>query len=106
MGDLDRELKSWKTKGQLVPQLQAMDWFVQLIIAVQYIHSQKMLHRDLKCKNVFLTESKTVKIGELINTLPVHLKFFVQLYPSKSSDATLIDAPPTLPSLLSTHPYP
>ena len=64
MGDLDKELKTWKSKGALVPQSQTLDWFVQLIMAVQYIHSQKMLHRDLKCKNVFLTENKTVKIGE------------------------------------------
>ena len=47
----------------MVPQDQVLDWLVQLILAVQYIHSQKMLHRDLKCKNVFLTENKTVKIG-------------------------------------------
>ena len=64
MGDLDRELKEWKNKNTLVPQPQVLDWFVQLILAVQYIHSQKMLHRDLKCKNVFLTENKTVKIGK------------------------------------------
>ncbi|KAL5249372.1 hypothetical protein ACHWQZ_G018289 [Mnemiopsis leidyi] len=63
-GDLDRELKNWKNKGVMVPQDQTLDWFVQLIMAVQYIHSQKMLHRDLKCKNVFLTENKTVKIGD------------------------------------------
>ena len=69
MGDLDRELKVWKTKGVLVPQDQTLDWFVQLIMAVQYIHSQKMLHRDLKCKNVFLTKNKTVKVGEYSNCL-------------------------------------
>ena len=64
MGDLDRELKTWQKKKELVPMKQILDWLVQLIMAVQYIHSQKMLHRDLKCKNVFLSENKTVKIGK------------------------------------------
>ena len=73
MGDLDRELKNWKNKGVMVPQDQTLDWFVQLIMAVQYIHSQKMLHRDLKCKNVFLTENKTVKIGTCTNSLHLNL---------------------------------
>ena len=63
MGDMDKELKGWKSQGQRVPQPQVLDWLVQLLMAVQYIHSQKMLHRDLKCKNVFLTQNKTVKIG-------------------------------------------
>ena len=40
-------------------------------MAVQYIHSKKVLHRDLKAENVFMTKKNVVKIGEkLLN--PTH----------------------------------
>ena len=34
-------------------------------MAVQYIHSKKVLHRDLKAENVFLTKKNVVKIGKI-----------------------------------------
>jgi serine/threonine protein kinase len=36
----------------------------QLIEGVQYIHSQKIIHRDLKLGNMFLTEDMIMKIGD------------------------------------------
>ena len=37
---------------------------VQLCLALQHIHSKKMMHRDLKTANVLLTSSGIVKIGD------------------------------------------
>ena len=36
----------------------------QIISAVKYMHSQKVLHRDLKLGNCFLNEKMQVKIGD------------------------------------------
>ena len=41
-----------------------MQWFVQICMALEYIHRRKILHRDLKTQNVFLTSNNTVKLGD------------------------------------------
>mmetsp|Transcript_41057 Transcript_41057/g.98533 ORF Transcript_41057/g.98533 Transcript_41057/m.98533 type:complete len:493 (+) Transcript_41057:52-1530(+) len=42
-----------------------MSWFVQTLRALDYIHSRKVLHRDLKTSNIFLTKKASiVKIGD------------------------------------------
>ena len=41
-----------------------MDWFVQITLALKHIHDRKILHRDLKTQNVFLTLGRVVKLGD------------------------------------------
>jgi NIMA (never in mitosis gene a)-related kinase len=40
-----------------------LDWFIQLALALKFIHSRHILHRDLKAQNVFLTSESRVKVG-------------------------------------------
>jgi len=37
---------------------------VQLALGLQHIHNKKVLHRDLKTQNVFITKDNRVKIGD------------------------------------------
>lgn len=39
-------------------------WFVQLALAVDHVHASRILHRDIKSANIFLTSSADVKLGD------------------------------------------
>ncbi|CAI9721160.1 serine serine/threonine-protein kinase Nek1-like [Octopus vulgaris] len=51
-------------KGIEFCEEQILDWFVQICLAVKYIHDKNILHRDIKSQNIFLTKDGTVKIGD------------------------------------------
>lgn len=41
-----------------------MDYFVQVCLALKHIHDRKVLHRDIKSQNIFLTKQNMVKLGD------------------------------------------
>lgn len=51
-------------KGVLFPEDRVLDWFVQLCLAIKYIHDRRILHRDIKSQNVFLTDDGKVRLGD------------------------------------------
>lgn len=64
-GDLRKIIKEKAKLGEQFAEEQVMTWFVQLCLALQYCHSEKVLHRDLKTSNIFLTEKDwTIKLGD------------------------------------------
>ena len=63
-GSLDDRIQEAKNKNIQFEEKDIMCWFVQMTMAVQYIHSKRVLHRDLKTENVFLTKSNVAKIGD------------------------------------------
>ncbi|XP_034725270.1 serine/threonine-protein kinase Nek4 isoform X2 [Etheostoma cragini] len=68
-GDLYHRLK--QQKGELLPERQVVEWFVQIAMALQvligckYLHERNILHRDLKTQNIFLTKTNIIKVGDL-----------------------------------------
>ncbi|XP_063428130.1 uncharacterized protein LOC134711459 [Mytilus trossulus] len=61
-GDLHKRIVN--QKGIHFGKEAILDWFVQICFALKYIHSQNILHRDLKTQNIFLTSQNVVKIGD------------------------------------------
>lgn len=53
-----------KELGILFPEHQIVTWLVQMALAMNYVHDKKILHRDLKTQNIFLTSSGDIKIGD------------------------------------------
>uniref|UniRef100_W5LS30 non-specific serine/threonine protein kinase n=1 Tax=Astyanax mexicanus TaxID=7994 RepID=W5LS30_ASTMX len=47
-----------------VPIGQAKAWFSQLLSAVEYLHQQDIVHRDLKCRNVLVTADNQIKLAD------------------------------------------
>lgn len=74
-GDL-RALLNGRGHAGPLPESCAMKWFGQLVSALHSIHRRRVLHRDLKASNIFLSgEPASVKLGDfgisrvLANTL-------------------------------------
>ncbi|XP_053286153.1 serine/threonine-protein kinase Nek1 isoform X1 [Pleuronectes platessa] len=61
-GDLFKKINS--QKGVLFSEDQIMDWFVQICLALKHVHDRKILHRDIKSQNIFLTKDGTVQLGD------------------------------------------
>lgn len=40
-------------------------FFIQICMGLEYIHKNKILHRDIKTLNIFLLKNEMVKIGDL-----------------------------------------
>lgn len=61
-GDLSRRIK--ERQGKLFSEGTILDWFVQICLALKHVHDRKVLHRDIKSQNIFLTSSGMVKLGD------------------------------------------
>uniref|UniRef100_A0A8C5MVA0 Serine/threonine-protein kinase Nek11 n=1 Tax=Leptobrachium leishanense TaxID=445787 RepID=A0A8C5MVA0_9ANUR len=61
--DLDCKIQEYKQNGEVIAENQVVEWFVQLLLGVHYMHERRILHRDLKAKNIFL-KNNLLKIGD------------------------------------------
>ncbi|XP_064442217.1 serine/threonine-protein kinase Nek5 isoform X2 [Mirounga angustirostris] len=62
-GDLMRRIH--RQRGVLFSEDQILSWFVQISLGLKYIHDRKILHRDIKAQNIFLSKNGMVaKLGD------------------------------------------
>ncbi|KAJ1491905.1 kinase-like domain-containing protein [Baffinella frigidus] len=62
-GDLTGRIKA--QRGKLFSEEQVLDWFCQLSLALKHVHDRKILHRDLKAQNIFLSNGGSIiKLGD------------------------------------------
>lgn len=53
-GDLYSLLARQRKKKRRLPEEVVIDWFAQIVLGVEHMHSHNTLHRDLKSQNIFL----------------------------------------------------
>lgn len=66
--DLSQLIKHKAEKKEYLEEAIVMDIFIQLCMAVDYCHSLRIMHRDLKAGNVFITRKNVVKLGDFGKT--------------------------------------
>ncbi|XP_048035564.1 serine/threonine-protein kinase ppk11-like [Megalobrama amblycephala] len=62
-GDLFKMMQTQNNIGFFEEQ-QILEWLVQICLALQYLHKNNVLHRDIKPQNVFLTEDGYINLGD------------------------------------------
>ncbi|XP_054128175.1 serine/threonine-protein kinase Nek5 isoform X1 [Melozone crissalis] len=62
-GDLMKRINM--QHGVLFDEDQILSWFVQISLGLKHIHDKKILHRDVKAQNVFLSNNgRVAKLGD------------------------------------------
>ena len=62
-GDLSQAIRN--QMGRFLPENKIWKFFIQMCLGLEFIHSKKILHRDIKSMNVFLVRDDNIRIGDL-----------------------------------------
>lgn len=64
-GDLQSKINDRKKTNDYMKETEIWQIFYQIVQGLAYLHSNKIVHRDIKNANIFLTSSGVAKLGDL-----------------------------------------
>jgi len=60
----NKTLNDLKKRRKKLSELEVKSYVLQIINALRYIHSNRVIHRDLKLGNLFINEKMEIKMGD------------------------------------------
>ena len=63
-GDIDKKIKDNLKKRNFFTEDTIWGWIIQILEGLKYLHDNKIMHRDLKCANIFLMKDGILKLGD------------------------------------------
>ena len=64
-GDIENKVKENLKRHLRFKEDTIWEWIIQTLEGLKYLHDNKIMHRDLKCANIFLTKNGILKLGDL-----------------------------------------
>ena len=64
-GDLYRLLKEQRRRKKYFSERDIWKFTYELTLAIEYLHARNIMHRDIKCLNVFISRDKKIKLGDM-----------------------------------------
>lgn len=63
-GSLARLVFEQRVKGQRFPENLVLQWLLQILNGLQYLHSNSIIHTNLKCENILFTQNNLIKLTD------------------------------------------
>ena len=63
-GDLNDKIREKKHKNEKFTEKEILHYFYEILQGLYYLHKNRVIHRDLKTLNIFLTENNHIKLGD------------------------------------------
>lgn len=64
-GDLYQKITDHQKRGTVFTEREIWQILCQMVGGLKALHDKSILHRDLKCANIFLNKDGAVKLGDL-----------------------------------------